>query len=160
MLDLEEAISLFREALTLRPRFYPDSSATLNGLQGKALMDRYLSTGTTSDLEEAISHFRNALALRPSPHPRRLRSLSYLIISLRTTYGENGDISHLQEAILHCHELLALHYPVGHGKRAKWLSRLTFLLQMRFDATRREEDLVEIGRLKEEVNQLSTSTST
>ena len=68
--------------------------------------------------------------------------------------------TYLQEAIPHCEELLASHYPVGHQYRLETLDHLASLLQMRFDATGQHEDLSRIASLKAEANQSSNSTST
>ncbi|KAJ2930991.1 hypothetical protein H1R20_g6131, partial [Candolleomyces eurysporus] len=152
---LEEAISLLNEALRLRPAPHPDRSASLNNL-GAALLDRYLRAGSTPDLEQAISIFREALGLRASSHPLRSVPLGNLVISLQNMYKKNRALPHLQEAILYSGELLESHYPVGHENRAEWLGRLTSLLEMRFDATGREEDFADIARLKEEAYRSST----
>ncbi|KAJ2921574.1 hypothetical protein H1R20_g15522, partial [Candolleomyces eurysporus] len=72
---LEEAISLYRGALELRPSPHPNRSYSLNNL-GSALLDRHQRTGTIADLEEAISLHREALELRPSPHPNRSVALA------------------------------------------------------------------------------------
>ncbi|RXW22618.1 hypothetical protein EST38_g3240 [Candolleomyces aberdarensis] len=154
MSDFEEAISLHREALELRPSPHPDRLSSLNTL-GNALQARHRHTGMVANLEEAISLFYKALELRPSPHSARSFLLHNLIISLQAMYEETHALSHLQEAIVHSEELLEFHYTVGHHLRAGFLLTLGSFLQIRFDATRREEDLSRIMKLKEEANQLS-----
>jgi hypothetical protein len=66
---------------------------------------------------------------------------------------------HLQEAITLLEELLASHYPEGHHDRIECLGDLATLLKMRFNVTGKEEDLVHIARLKDEVTRLSPSIS-
>ncbi|KAJ2926796.1 hypothetical protein H1R20_g10313, partial [Candolleomyces eurysporus] len=156
MADLEEAVSLYREALELRPTSHLNHSLLLSNL-GSGLEARYQRTGTMADLEEAISLFRDALKLQPSPLvcPKPLENL---VISLRAMYKGTQTLSHLQEAIVHCSELLASYYPVGHRDRARWLLDLASLLQIRFDATGQEEDRANLKTLKEEAIQLSASS--
>ena len=70
MEDLEEAISLHRQALTLRARGHPDRSSSLNNL-ANAMTTRFAQLGGMNDLEEAITFHRQALALRAHGHPDR-----------------------------------------------------------------------------------------
>ncbi|KAJ2924103.1 hypothetical protein H1R20_g12990, partial [Candolleomyces eurysporus] len=145
--DLEEGISMHREALELRPLPHPDRHHSLNNLGG-GLLDRHRHAGAMADLEEAISLFRDVLELQPLPRPFTSAALGNLVISLQAMYKKTHTLSHLQEAIVHCGELLA-YYHVGHQDRAKWLLELASLLQMRFDATGKE-DLAKLTALKEE----------
>ncbi|KAI6108200.1 hypothetical protein F5141DRAFT_102763 [Pisolithus sp. B1] len=69
--DLNEAITLHREALELRPveneHYHRSSSLSELGL---CLSCRYDKLEVVDDLEEAISLRRAALELRPPGHPR------------------------------------------------------------------------------------------
>jgi tetratricopeptide (TPR) repeat protein len=154
MADLEGAISLHREALELRPSPHPNRSGSLNDL-GNALLDRHERTCTMADLEEAISLHREALELRPSPHHYRSESLHNLPLSLHKMYKVTHVLLDLQEAITCRDELLDLHYAVGHKCRPETLRGLADLLQMRFDAMGKEEDLSRIEALREEADRLS-----
>ena len=49
MEDLEDTISCYREALTLRPRSHPDRSGSLDNL-GSALLTRFKQSGRIEDL--------------------------------------------------------------------------------------------------------------
>ena len=49
MEDLEDTISCYREALTLRPRGHPDRSGSLDNL-GSALLTRFKQSGRIEDL--------------------------------------------------------------------------------------------------------------
>ncbi|KAJ2930667.1 hypothetical protein H1R20_g6430, partial [Candolleomyces eurysporus] len=151
---LEEAISLYRGALELRPSPHPNRSYSLNNL-GSALLDRHRRIESIADLEEAISLHREALELEPSSHLDRLVALENLLIPLQLMYGKSQTLSYLQEAIAHCEDLLAFHYSVGHRSRVERLRSLASLLQLRFDATGQEEDLSKISMVEEEANRLS-----
>ncbi|RXW22602.1 hypothetical protein EST38_g3234 [Candolleomyces aberdarensis] len=157
MADLEEAISLHREAVELLPPLHPYRIVSLTNL-GDALMDRHRRTATVADLEEAISLFRKALEFQAPPHLERSLPLNKLVASLQVMYEKTRALSHLQEAIAHCEELLQFYYTVGHRRRAEYLLKLGSLLQMRFNATRQEEDLSRLATLKEEVNRLTPSS--
>lgn len=68
--DLEEAISLNREAVTLCPLGHPDRSTSLNNLASD-LGTLFDQSGRMEDLEETISLDREALTRRPLGHPYR-----------------------------------------------------------------------------------------
>jgi tetratricopeptide (TPR) repeat protein len=154
MADLEEVISLYHEALELRPSPHPDRSDSLHNL-GIALSDRHRLTGVMADLETSVSLYRGALELKPFPHRYRSHTLYNLALSLHDMYKVTLVLSDLQEAITCREELLELHYAVGHEDRPGTLRGLANLLQMRFDAMRQEEDLSRIEVLRKEANQLS-----
>ena len=62
MSDLEEAIFMRRESLSLRPTPHPDHSQSLNNL-ALALEIRWKASGIQSDLSEATSLRQEALAM-------------------------------------------------------------------------------------------------
>jgi hypothetical protein len=159
MSDLEETISLHREALQLQPSPHPERSLSLSNL-AISLGNLYQRTRGIADLEEAILLDREGLELRPSPHPERSHSLWNLSLSLKDMYKVTGVLSDLQESITLCEELLDSHYPGGHVKRVRTLHFLARLLQERVGATGQEEDLARIDALKDEMSRLSESTST
>ncbi|KAJ2930140.1 hypothetical protein H1R20_g6951, partial [Candolleomyces eurysporus] len=107
LLDLEEAVSLYREVLESRPSSDPDRLSSLNDL-GHALQDRYQRTRSAADLEETISLHREALELRPSPHPDRSSSLNNLGCALRDRYQRTGTVADLEAAISLHREALEL----------------------------------------------------
>ena len=84
MVDLNEAISMGRETLSLRPKPHPERSSSLAGV-GLWLWDRFRTTGSMTDLEEAILIHRENLSLCPTPHPDRSSSLNNLGIGLIDT---------------------------------------------------------------------------
>ncbi|KAK2037009.1 hypothetical protein LZ31DRAFT_580326 [Colletotrichum somersetense] len=79
MADLQEAITIFREAVKATPDNHRDRARFLNNL-GNGLGDRYSRLGVTADLEEANACFKEALHTRESPISDRVqggrRSLS------------------------------------------------------------------------------------
>ncbi|KAJ2936948.1 hypothetical protein H1R20_g137, partial [Candolleomyces eurysporus] len=98
LVDLDEAISLHREALKLRPSPDLDRLIALNNL-GHALSDCHRLTGTMADLEEAISVYREALEIRPSFHPSRSDSLESLGRAILDHHQCTGAPADLEEAI-------------------------------------------------------------
>jgi tetratricopeptide (TPR) repeat protein len=131
--DLEEAISLHREALELRPSPHPDRSQSLSNL-GNALGDRYNYTGAATDLEEAILLLREALELRPSPHSLRSLSLNNLGLALLDRYRRTGAVADLEETISLLREALELR-PFPHLHRAWSLRTLVISLDQMYDAS-------------------------
>ena len=123
-----------------------------------ALMVRHQLTGAMPDVEEAISLADEGLRLQLPPHPLHLSSLRNLVLSLTARYEVTHELSHLQETITRCKELLASYFTVGHRDRAEWLLKLASLLQTRFDATGQDEDLAGSVKLREEANRLSASS--
>jgi tetratricopeptide (TPR) repeat protein len=96
--DLDEAISLHRQALELFLPPHPNRSASLTNL-ANALLTRFKQGGQQSDLDEAISLHRQALELRPTPHPDRSSSLNNLALALLIQFQQEGQRSDLDEAM-------------------------------------------------------------
>ena len=96
--DLDEAISLHRQALELRPSPHPDQSSSLNNL-AFALLTRFEQRGQQSDLDEAISLHRQALKLQAPPHPNRSSSLNNLANALSIRFEQGGQQTDLNEAM-------------------------------------------------------------
>ncbi|RXW25458.1 hypothetical protein EST38_g425 [Candolleomyces aberdarensis] len=153
--DLEEAICLYREALPLFPSPHPFRSFSLFKF-GNALRDRYRCTESVPDLEEAISLYREALGFEPF-YPDHATILTVLVVSLRYMYKHSRELSHLQEAIARCKDLLKSRF-VRDKDRVECLLR-SISLQMNVDATGQEEDPAHIAGLEEEVNLLLASVS-
>ncbi|KAF8968449.1 hypothetical protein BDZ97DRAFT_2072848 [Flammula alnicola] len=139
--DLDEAISLHREALGLRPAPRPDRSMSLNNL-AYALQTRFEQSGTSNDLDEAILLHREALALLPAPHPNRSQSLNNLANALRSHFEQQGAPNDLDEAISLHREALALR-PAPHPDRSTSLNSLAYALQTRFGQRGASDDLDE-----------------
>ena len=141
MVDLNEAISMDRETLFLRPTPHPDRFLSLANL-GTQLWGRFRRTGSMADLEEAILMHRESLSLCPTPHPSRCTSLNNLGSGLMERYVMTGSMADLEEAILiHC-ESLSLR-PTPHPDRPFSLNNLAIALSYRSRQTGLMADLKE-----------------
>ena len=98
MADLNEAISMDRETLSLCPTPHPHRYFSLNCL-GIQLWDRFRRTGSMADLEEAILVHRESLSLCPTPshYPILLDGLGTGLVD---RFGITGSMTDLEEAIL------------------------------------------------------------
>ncbi|KAJ2927371.1 hypothetical protein H1R20_g9725, partial [Candolleomyces eurysporus] len=114
--DYEEAISLHREALLLRPSPHEDRWMSLRSV-GSTLLDRDRFARTTLGLEEAISLNRVALELLPSSHPERWLLLNNFGHTLLDRYWQMGTIADLEEGISLHREALELR-PSLHPERS------------------------------------------
>jgi hypothetical protein len=139
--DLDEAISLHREALLVRPAPHPDRSTSLNNL-ANALQTSFEQRGASNDLDEAISLHREALLLSPAPHPDRSASLNNLAAALQTCFEQRGTSNDLDEAISLHREALLLR-PGPHPDRSASLNNLANGLQTRFAQQGASNDLDE-----------------
>ncbi|KAG1827899.1 CHAT domain-containing protein [Suillus variegatus] len=104
--DMTRAISLYREALTLRPPGHPHRDTTLHNL-ALALKNRYDKSRVSEDLDEAIDQYRESLWLKRLDNPERhltLTNLSSALCSRFTQAQKNEDV---EEAIALCQESLA-----------------------------------------------------
>ena len=70
--DLDDAVSLLRQALELAPPGQPERPVILSNLAA-ALQTRFDGTGERADLDDAVSLLRQALELAPPGQPRRAR---------------------------------------------------------------------------------------
>jgi tetratricopeptide (TPR) repeat protein len=114
--DLEEAIVLGREALSLCPLGHPDRWRSLNSLVN-ILSTQYKQLRAMEGLNEAIALVREALSLCPQGHPGRSESLGNLADCLSTRYDQLRAIRDLNEAISLDREALSL-CPQGHPDRS------------------------------------------
>ena len=129
MVDLNEAILLGREALSLLPTPHPDRSSLLNGL-GLWLLDHFRRTGLMVDLEEAIVMHRESMSLCLT-HPDRTISLNSLGSGLVERFAMTGSMTDLEEAILIHRESLSL-CPTPDPHRILSLNNLATALLHRF----------------------------
>ena len=142
MVDLNEAISMGREILSLRPTPHPDRSSSLAHL-GLWLLDRFQRTGSIADLEESTSMHRESLSLCPPPHPDHFFLLSHIGLGLVEHFAMTGSMTDLEEAILKHRESLSL-CPTSHPGRSLSLNNLANALLYRFDRTGFMTDLQEV----------------
>ena len=141
MVDLNDAILMDRETLSLRPTPHPDRSLSLTSL-GLRLWDRYRRTGSMADLEESTLMHRESLSLRPTPHPKHSTSLNNLGLGLMERFAMTGSMTDLEEAILIHRESLSL-CPTPHIGRSFSLNNLASALFHRFEQTGSMTDLQE-----------------
>ena len=81
MVNLEEAISMHCESLSLCPTPHPNHSSSLDNL-ALGLVEHFSITGSMTGLEEAILIHCESLSLRPTSHPDRHFSLTNLACAL------------------------------------------------------------------------------
>ncbi|KAI6139280.1 hypothetical protein EDD17DRAFT_364942 [Pisolithus thermaeus] len=146
--DLNEAITLHRDALKLRPveneTFHRSSSFYNLAL---CLSHRHDKLGAVDDLEEAIALGQEALALCPPGHPHRDVSLYNLGFDLRKRFVEKGEICDLEEAIKLYRAALELR-PPGHPERSSSLYQFVLCLSSRYESQRVVDDLEEVVTLR------------
>lgn len=104
---LNEAISLYREALALHPAPSPDRHGLLNNL-AYALHCLYCDNGDIRTLNESISMSREGLMLCPALGPLRCAVLGILADALLSRFEESQEVEVLDEAISLRRELLVL----------------------------------------------------
>ncbi|KAG0704924.1 hypothetical protein DFH29DRAFT_1067749 [Suillus ampliporus] len=83
--DLDEAISLYEDALRLNPVRHKFRDTSLDNLGG-ALCERFNQRGDIDDINRAIGLRREALTLHPPGHQGRDTTLNNLALALRKRY--------------------------------------------------------------------------
>ncbi|KAI5982333.1 hypothetical protein EDD15DRAFT_150699 [Pisolithus albus] len=146
--DLNEAITLHRDALELRPveNEKSDRSDSLSNL-AFCLCRRYDKLGAVVDLEEAIALGREALELCPLGHPDRDTSLHNLGFSLSLRFEKQAEVCDLEEAIQLLRAALELR-PHGHRLRSPTLRYLILCLSSRCESQGGVNDLEELVTLR------------
>ncbi|KAI5992113.1 hypothetical protein EDD15DRAFT_1031919 [Pisolithus albus] len=146
--DLNEAITLYRDSLELRPveNEEGDRSDSLQNL-AVCLWLRYRKLGAVDDLEEVITIEREALALRPPGHPDRDASLSNFGVSLKERFEKQAEVCDLEEAIQLFRAALELR-PPGDQERSSTLRELIGCLSSRYESQGLVADLEELVTLR------------
>ncbi|KAG1778203.1 hypothetical protein EV702DRAFT_169810 [Suillus placidus] len=127
--DIDSTISLFREALALRPQGHPDHPLSLYYL-AEALTWRYRKERTTVDLHESAQLYCKLLPLCPEGTylciAAGANGVDYVIDECNTfpTDGSDEDI-HLRRIVLQL-------CPLGHQHRLQVLHGLEWALWIRF----------------------------
>ncbi|KAJ2914119.1 hypothetical protein MD484_g6282, partial [Candolleomyces efflorescens] len=150
--DLEEAISLYRQALSLRPPTDEGRWLLLHSM-GFALENHYELTGDWDGLEEAISVCQEALKLRSSHHSDRPDILHQLAGLLRARHHQFEDINDLEEAVSLDREALDLRAS-PHPDRSASLNQLAISLREHYRRTNATADLEEAISLSREAVEL------
>ena len=144
--DLDEAITIGRDAVAATPTDHPHRPRRLSNL-GFALRLRFERTGVLGDLDEAIALFRDAVAATPTNHPDRPKMLSNLATALRIRFERTGVLGDLDEAITIGRDAAT---PTNHPDRPGYLSNLATALGIRFGRTGVLGDLDEAVTLGQE----------
>ncbi|KAG2123682.1 hypothetical protein BD769DRAFT_902863 [Suillus cothurnatus] len=137
--DSDEAIMLYREALSLCPVGHSGRPLSLNNLATQ-LSTCFKYQQNPEDLDKAITPHTEALALQPVGHLDRSLSSNNLgnALSFRFEHGDNDQ--DLDETIKLCRETLSL-CPVGHPARFMALYTFAGALIVRFKHGHNGEDL-------------------
>ncbi|KAJ7114992.1 CHAT domain-containing protein [Mycena epipterygia] len=135
--DMDNAISLYREALDLCPAPHSNCHGLLKNL-AHLLQKRFQIRGDAEDLDNAIRLDLEALDLHPAPHPDHGKSLINLGLVLHKRFQTRGDPADMDNAIrLHCEALDSCAASDRHGL----LQKLANLLHERFQTRRDAGDL-------------------
>ena len=130
MSDLEEALSLYRDALELRPQGHPDRALSLGNI-ANCIQARASRLGALADLDEALALYRDTLELLPQWHPDRTVSLGGIASCLYDRFNLLGTPSDLDEALVFHRKTLELR-PQGHPHRARSMGNIANCLHARF----------------------------
>lgn len=144
--DLVEALSLFRQALTLVlqcPK-HPKVHRSLSYV-ATAITQMYQHTGQQQDLDEAVALYRQALDFMEQTMPSdRPALLSSLASALDMQFEIKGQLDILEEAILLHREALELQPQLPHhAPRSIILHNLANALKLRFEHGGQQQDIDE-----------------
>jgi tetratricopeptide (TPR) repeat protein len=142
----QEDVLMQREAARLGLHYHPARHRALHGL-GLALHSLYRLNRCVSHLEEAILMHREALSLCPHIHVYRPSSLKNLSAALCDRFNKLGSVMDLDEAISLRREALE----VPHTSRPDTLSTLSEYLQIRYHRNLLIGDLDEAISLSREL---------
>src|ERR1700679_4235683 len=96
--DLDEAISLHRDALELQPAGHPNRSDSLNNL-AVSLTTRFEQSGERQDLDEAIELFPESINSQSSGHPYICHISSSFGSALMRAYYHTQDPEYVETAM-------------------------------------------------------------
>ncbi|KDN67105.1 putative TPR domain-containing protein [Colletotrichum sublineola] len=142
MENLEEAISISKQAIAMTPSEHPYLVSLLSNL-GRLLGYKHLRTGAMSDLDEAIKIVRQAFNATPKDHPDWVIMLHNLGIQLHTRFTSAGAMSDLEEAIDLARQAVEATPDDDNGNLLARLNNLSIRLSDRFTRTGMMSDLEE-----------------
>ncbi|KAG1775511.1 CHAT domain-containing protein [Suillus placidus] len=147
--DIDSTISLFREALALRPQGHPDHPFSLYHL-ADALTWRYSKEGTTVDLHESAQLYCKLLPLCPEGTYLRgiaagANRVDYVIDECNNLRKDASDDG------IHFRRIVLQLCPLGHQHRPRTLDKLSRALRLRFKQYGSIDDLDECIKLRREV---------
>ncbi|KAJ7839402.1 CHAT domain-containing protein, partial [Mycena leptocephala] len=146
--DIDEAITLHREALEIRAAPHPDRGGSLNNLAA-AVQTRFEQWGDPKDIDEAITLHREALEIHAAPHPERGCSLNNLAAAVQTRFQQRGDPKDIDKAITLHREALEIR-AAPHPDRGGSLNNLAAAVQTRFEQRGDPKDIDEAITLHRE----------
>ncbi|KAJ7939715.1 CHAT domain-containing protein [Mycena leptocephala] len=150
--DIDDCITLHKEALDTRPVSDPDRGSSLNNL-ASAIQTRFIQRGDSKDIDEAVTLHREALEIRPAPDRDRASSLNNLAAVLQRRFMYRGDPRDIDEAIILHREALEI-CPAPHHDHAISLNNLAIALQRRVEQSGDTKDIVEAISLLREALEL------
>ncbi|KAG1775510.1 CHAT domain-containing protein [Suillus placidus] len=147
--DIDSTISLFREALALRPQGHPDHPLSLYHL-AEALTWRYREEDTTVDLHESAQLYCKLLPLCPEGTYLRgiaagANGVDYVIDGCNNLPKDASDDA------IHFRRIVLQLCPLGHQHRPRTLDKLSRALRLRFTQYGSIDDLDECIKLRREV---------
>ncbi|KAG1773737.1 CHAT domain-containing protein [Suillus placidus] len=145
--DIDATISLFRDALALRPQRHPDHLLSLYNLT-EALAWRHIKKDTAADIREAAQLYHELLPL--CPEGTYLRSIAAGANGVDYVIGgcNNLPIDASDEGI-HLRRVVLELCPLGHQLRPRALGELAQAVEARFDQHGSIDDLdtsIQLGR--------------
>lgn len=137
--DLDNSISLLKEALELAPEGHKDRPLLMYNL-ADALRERYALRGNAEDLDKRIEVLEKALAMTPMGDKNRLAWLNNLANALGERDALRGKGADLDKRIKLLEEALKL-MPEGDKNHPSMLNNLAVALGDRFALRGKAEDL-------------------
>ncbi|KAJ6629757.1 CHAT domain-containing protein [Mycena sp. CBHHK59/15] len=137
--DLETALKIKQEVVSLTPTDHPDRPRCLQALAASN-SDRYRRLGDLKDLEAAIQTDQEAMDLTPANHPDRPGCLQILAVSLLDRYRRLGDLNDLEVALKTQQSAVAL-TPKDHPDRPGCLQALAVSFKDRYRRLGNLQDL-------------------
>ncbi|KAJ7719928.1 CHAT domain-containing protein [Mycena metata] len=96
--DIDQAVSLAREAAGLNPKHRTELAISL--------FEQFRLTDELGYLDESASHLRSVLAHIAPDDPEHLQVLDHLVGVLGSRFRHSADMAYLEEALMHAHTAL------------------------------------------------------
>jgi hypothetical protein len=151
--DLEEAVRVTREAVTLLAAGHPDRPSALSNLGG-TLSTLFERTGNMSDIDDAVEAGHEAVATTSPSDPELSARLSNYGTALRVRFARTGNAADLDEAIDVLRRAITSAQADFPG-RTTVLSNLGVALQARYKRTGAMTDLDDAVRACREAVELT-----
>ncbi|KIK38781.1 hypothetical protein CY34DRAFT_808972 [Suillus luteus UH-Slu-Lm8-n1] len=137
--DIDMTISLFREALALRPQRHPDHLLSLYNL-AKALIWRHKKKSTAADIREAAQLYHELIPL--CPEGTYLRSIATMGQGVYTVIKECLNLPRdASDEAIHVRRIVLELCPLGHQLRLRALDELSQAIQVWFNQHRSIDDI-------------------